>query len=169
MFSQNYQTVLQHMYYSFLSYCRQRSLPAAPWLRPSALWPASLRIAEYRPRPRREWCVPCRRARGFPQPVISFRPPPPTRQRWPILKRLADCASSEIDPVPAETSWLVPPKSLGRQVPSRGRSIPREPDHTTLSSVGCYWSLVWTHIPVKSTYVPISRLYKGYRLCLYPL
>ena len=27
-------------------------------------------------------------------------------------------------------------------------------------TVGCYWSLVWTHIPVESTYVPISRLYK---------
>ena len=26
--------------------------------------------------------------------------------------------------------------------------------------VGCYWSLVWTHIPIKYTYVPISRLYK---------
>ena len=58
----------------------------------------------------------------------------------------------------------------GPEPPTHAQIIDAEVPYldAVCEDVGCYWSLVWTHIPVGSTYVPISRLYKGYGLRLYP-
>ena len=48
-----------------------------------------------------------------------------------------------------------------RAVRSIGMTAPKNQFFLQVTEdVGYYWSLVWTHIPVRCNYVPISRLYK---------